>query len=471
VKDNLNERYSVEIVLILGVLILIILLSIPGQLFAQEEPSECVEMGALAYDNWTQEISGGSGMPAGESDVDYLKCKACHGWDRLATEGGYVRRDRHSGQTNAGAGDIQVFEDGRIKAPTNRILSTIWGGHAPITAPMILHAGTGRSLEDGMGSWVDLDETPSAANHAAYARGFTLGNQHPDFSSDGVNGSDVLPTPAQIDCLVEFLNFADAEPSVYFDDINTDMNPVLYTIVSTADADAGDAYYNSVCVNCHGDPATDHQGLNGGKPSGGILAYLAKDGKFSEFAHKARWGIPGAIMIRDDALENPTSADIANIMLYLQNLGGTGFAITPGMSGTWWNGLDRDGEGIPIQVGNPDNLALTLFATFFTYDSMGDQAYLIASGTVDGNMADVVVSITDGRFWGDAFDPTDGTTNEWGSGTFTFTSCTSGDVSLMPNEAMQGLGFTDLAFDLIRFDDFVISGIACPTPTPTPTED
>lgn len=29
---------------------------------------------------------------------------------------------------------------------------------------------------------------------------------------------------------------------------------------------------------------------------GGILAYLEDDGKFSEFAHKARWGIPNTTM-------------------------------------------------------------------------------------------------------------------------------------------------------------------------------
>jgi cytochrome c553 len=430
---------------------LLVLLSIPGRVFAQEDPSECVEMGALAYDNWSTEDAGGSGMPTGESDNDYLKCKACHGWDRLATKGGYVRRSRSSGQTNAGAGDSDT---------TSRIISTIWGGHEPITAEMILHAGTGRSWEDGSGSWVALDDTHSAVNKAAHSQGYTLGNQHVDLSSDGVNGDDVIPTQEQIDCLVEFLNFADAEPSVYFDDINPNMNPVLYTIVSTADADAGDAYYNSVCVDCHGDPATDHQGDSGGKPAGGILAYLAKDGKFSEFSHKARWGIPGAIMQRE-RIGNPTSADIANIMLYLQELGGTGFALNPGLSGTWWNAA-RSGEGFVIEFGYANGV-LTLFASFYTY-LMGEQLWLTAQSTaIDGSEVTVDVFITNGGNWGDDFDPAAVNLVPWGTGTFTFPGCSAGSVSLMPNGDMQAIGFTDLAYDLMR--DLMISGVACPTPT------
>jgi len=30
---------------------------------AQDEPSECVESGAMAFDNWTKEDSGGTGAP------------------------------------------------------------------------------------------------------------------------------------------------------------------------------------------------------------------------------------------------------------------------------------------------------------------------------------------------------------------------------------------------------------------------
>ena len=33
------------------------------------------------------------------------RCKACHGWDRRGTDGGYVRRSREETRPNAGTGD------------------------------------------------------------------------------------------------------------------------------------------------------------------------------------------------------------------------------------------------------------------------------------------------------------------------------------------------------------------------------
>jgi len=435
--------------IVLSIASMSLLLFFTGMTWAQDEPSDCVVQGALAFDNWTTDDAGGSGPPDGETDNDYWRCKACHGWDQLGTDGGYVKRSRNSGRPSAGYLDSDQ---------TPRDISFGSREGTLVTAEMIFHAGTGRSFEDGSAGWVDRDDPhSSAANKAAHAAAFTLGNQHPDFSTGGANAL----TGAQVECLAEFLNFADAGWDAYFVSINPDTDPVLYTIRPDADAARGETFYADVCFECHGDPS--EVGTPFDIEGGGVLEFLSDTPHFSEFYNKVRWGHPDSLMTRD-ALGDPTALDVADIMLHLQVLGGTGFAITPGITGTWWNGLDRDGEGIPLLVGNPDNDALTLFATFFTYDSMGDQAYLIASGTVDGNTAEVVVSITDGRFWGDAFDPTEGETTTWGSGTFTFTSCTSGDVTFNPNEDMEAMGFTTLTVAIKRFDDFVESGIACPTP-------
>ena len=78
-------------------------------------------------------------------------------------------------------------------------------------------------------------------------------------------------------------------------------------------------------------------------------------------------------------------------------------------------------------------------------------------------MVDVDVFITDGPSWGEDYDPTDFAATPWGSGSFLFTGCTAGTMSLLPNSAMQALGYTALAYDLRR--DLLTSGIACPTPT------
>ncbi len=427
-----------------------LLLLFSSMAWAQEEPNECVVLGALAWDDWTLDDAGGSGFPDGAEDSDYFRCKACHGWDQRGTDGGYGVRSRKEGRPNAGLGDGD--QTSRNIALYDRDEDAV-----AVTPEMIFHAGTGRSFADGMGSWVPLDDSPSPANKAAHASGYTLGNQHPDFTTGGANAL----TQAQAECLAEFLNYEDAGWQAYFSDINPYTNPVSYTIRPDADAARGEDRYNDVCDQCHGDPAEV------GTPfpiegDEGILEFLSSTPHFSEFANKARWGHPDSMMDRDE-IGNPTALDVADLMLYLQELGGTGFAITPGITGTWWNGLDRDGEGLPVQVGFQADGTMILFVTFYTYDSDGNQAWLAAFGTVDGDTVNVVVSITDGRFWGNDFDPAEGSTTEWGVGTFKFTSCTSGEMTLMPNPEMEALGYSDLGYALQRFDDFVISGIACPT--------
>lgn len=399
---------------------------------AQDPPSACVQMGALAWDNWTKADSGGSdALPADVVNQDYIRCKACHGWDAQGTEGGYARRSRKDSRPNAGAGD----GDGTARAITR----------GAITADMIAHAGTGRTFAQGTGSWVDLNEMGmhSASNTTEHSAGYTLGNQHPDFS-----GGDL--TQEQIGCLAEYMNFMDDDHSNYWANIDPSQNPVLYTIVDTADAAAGETFYNSKCQGCHGDPATDHDGANNGKPDGGLLAYLAQDGKFSEFAHKARWGIPNSAMTYG-SIGSPTSANIADTMLYLQNLGGTGFAINPGVSGDWFNGTERGGEGFFVDVGTSRQSGETIvIIAFYTYDSMSNQAWVLGADAATGNQVVADLILGENNTWGD--DLVHGGTDEtpFGTITFTFTSCTMGHILVVPNADMEARGFTTIEYDVTR---------------------
>jgi hypothetical protein len=394
-----------------------------GAVAAQDTPSACVEQGALAFDNWTKSDAGGSGVPAGVTSSDYLRCKSCHGWDRMGIDGGYVRRSRTSSRPNAGAGDGDA---------TSRAIVT-----GAFDTAGVVHAGTGRSYADGEGSWVALSDPSTAANTAAHANGVTLGNQHPDFSDGGVNGAAIRPTVEQVNCLVEFLNYMDGDASAYFADIDAAQNPVLYTMIPGADAVAGEVFYADACEGCHGVPETF------------VLGYLEGDGKFSELAHKARWGSPDTEMTRD-ALGNPTAQNIADMLLYLQGLGGTGFAMNAGLNGNWKEAENASlGQGFQLEVSTQGE-GLVLVATFYTYNNVGEQVWLLGVGPVNGNTADVTVYIYGGPSWGPGYDPADWVETEWGTGVFTAASCGSVSMTLQPNATAQGMGFTNIAQDLVR---------------------
>jgi hypothetical protein len=81
---------------------------------------------------------------------------------------------------------------------------------------------------------------------------------------------------------------------------------------------------------------------------------------------------------------------------------------------------------------------------------------------VDGTTTTVNVYITQGRMWGADFDPTDGATVLWGTGTFTFPSCSAGSFTLVPGADAMAAGFTELTYSLTRLPDLE-PGIVCPT--------
>ena len=261
----------------------------------------------------------------------------------------------------------------------------------------------------------------------AHATGYTLGNQHPDFSTTGANAGDTVLTQDQLDCVVDFVNFGDADPHFYFSSIDEDHDPVLYTINSGANSSAGQVFYDGNCRACHGDPTEDFQGNNGGHPEGGMLAYLRQDGKYSEFVHKARWGIPDTIMTRS-TIGTPDSQNMIDVMLYLQELITSDFIVTSGISGTWYD-PERSGEGFMIDVARDGVVAVS----FYTYDTQGRQMWIIGAGTVNGNGFEIDFELTDGTVYGSAFNPLDVNRYPWGTGKFTFSSCYAGKVEVIPN--------------------------------------
>jgi hypothetical protein len=136
--------------------------------------------------------------------------------------------------------------------------------------------------------------------------------------------------------------------------------------------------------------------------------------------------------------------------------------LNSGLTGTWWNSA-RAGEGFVLEFGGaPADGALTMFVSFYTYDSEGNQIWLVGNGPApSGTSITLNVLITDGAMWGADFNPDDVNLVDWGEATFDFPTCSAASVSLVPNAAMVAAGYSDLAYDLTR--DLLDSGIQCPT--------
>lgn len=280
-----------------------------------ENFDQCVALGGAAYSNFTKTVAGGSGeLPNGVVNVDYVRCKACHGWDQLGTDGGYAHRSRQESRPNAGWMDANTI--------SRNISTGIFGTRDVITEEQILKVG-GRSYADGTGSWVALPENPTDAELAAHQAGFTLGNQHPDFSKQGVNAGAGQPTAEQAKCVAVFLNYPKARADQVFTAIEPTDDDVRYTLVEGGNIARGETLWNSTCVNCHGAPDADVGPVAGDKPGdGGMVAFVAAEGKPSEFMHKVQWG-DGPIMT-PASMGNLKPADVVDLLAYLNSLGGLG---------------------------------------------------------------------------------------------------------------------------------------------------
>lgn len=135
--------------------------------------------------------------------------------------------------------------------------------------------------------------------------------------------------------------------------------------------------------------------------------------------------------------------------------------LNPGLSGNWWGGPDRNGEGFLLDVVK-FNGSLGLIGSFFTFDTEGNQIWLIALGTADGSMTtNANFYINKGQKWGADFNPNDIDQEVFGTGSFTFPACDVGSVSITPNQKYMDLGYGEISYDLSR--DISDYQVACPS--------
>lgn len=138
--------------------------------------------------------------------------------------------------------------------------------------------------------------------------------------------------------------------------------------------------------------------------------------------------------------------------------------VLPGrLSGSWYN-PDESGHGLSLEVlGGGERL----LAYWFTFDDLGNQAWLIADGGVDesGTSATLDAQIVQGGEFPPAFDPEAVDRISWGTIQFDFENCNSAVMSWETGAA----GFSDGEMPVERLS--TISGFGCTTPPPKSLRD
>jgi len=143
------------------------------------------------------------------------------------------------------------------------------------------------------------------------------------------------------------------------------------------------------------------------------------------------------------------------------NVGLEYVGLNPGLSGTWY-GVNSPGEGFLIEFAYAGP-ALYFFGSFYTYDNEGNMVWLtFQPATVvpdTGTTIEVIAYITEGGRFGEG-NPDKPVPDRFGTGTFTFGTCTAGSVAINPDQAFLDAGFTNIAYDLTRL---LAPGVKCPT--------
>jgi len=125
-------------------------------------------------------------------------------------------------------------------------------------------------------------------------------------------------------------------------------------------------------------------------------------------------------------------------------------------SGSWFD-PEREGEGFIVEVldrPGPEGNGHEVVVFWFTYDHAGNQVWMVGTGALTGQKADVEFEITRGAVFGEAFDAEDVVREHWGSMEIRFLNCGnahaqyagefgSGQIDLGRLSNIEGLGCGD----------------------------
>ena len=129
------------------------------------------------------------------------------------------------------------------------------------------------------------------------------------------------------------------------------------------------------------------------------------------------------------------------------------FTIGGGISGSWYD-PNQSGHGFLIEVIKGTDQAQ---AIWFAFDNQGNQAWIAAQGTIDGNQVTMDAIVVDGGRFPPHFDATAIERNHWGAMSFTFSDCDHATVQwTTSNSAFTSSG----RMTLVRLTS--IEGTTCP---------
>ncbi len=132
------------------------------------------------------------------------------------------------------------------------------------------------------------------------------------------------------------------------------------------------------------------------------------------------------------------------------------FAITPGISGSWYNPA-QSGHGFNLEVINLSGNDV-LLAYWYVFDNSGNNLWVggLSNGAISGNSATVNLNQTQGGMFPPNFDKTKITKPAFGTLTFSFTDCNTGTATWNPGVA----GFPSGTMPIQRITS--VNGLACP---------
>ncbi len=128
------------------------------------------------------------------------------------------------------------------------------------------------------------------------------------------------------------------------------------------------------------------------------------------------------------------------------------FAITPGLTGAWYNNT-QSGQGFNVEVLANNRLD----AFWYVFDSNGNNLWLTGVGNYSGNTATLNIIQTTGGLFPPAFDPTQIVRGNWGTLTLTFTDCNNGTATWTPIDTTH---FSSGTLAITRLTN--VGGLACP---------